>query len=170
MFHIVPCINLRPISLSALKQIPRAWYAIRYEKCNVIINTHCFIFLKFTLYMYSHVHNYIPSVWDAGSIMSVSVSFFVTCVILQITFTNGYNLNHISRLITALMPRSGFALESPWRGWAQVRFFSGPIDTELITMLFANMTIQMLKCYDILSKLYLRLDNFQGFLVLWIWF
>ena len=25
-------------------------------------------------------------------------------------------------------------------------FFSGPIDTELITMLFANMKIQMLRC------------------------
>jgi hypothetical protein len=45
--------------------------------------------------------------------------------------TTSCNLNHISRLITALIPRSG------------------PIDTELITMLFANMTIQMLRCYDI---------------------
>ena len=99
----------------------------------------------------------------------------VTCVILQITFSSRFpspmattncNLNHISRLITALMPRSGFALESPWRGWAQVRFFSWSNRYRAhrdVVRKYDDSDVEMLRH---LSQLYLRLDNFQGYLVL----
>ena len=74
----------------------------------------------------------------------------VTCVILQITFTNGYKLQP-QPYFTAhhcINAAVWFCLGVSMERMSTSPFFSGPIDTELITMLFANMTIQMLRCYQ----------------------
>ena len=70
----------------------------------------------------------------------------VTCVILQITFTNGYKL-YPQPYFTAhhcINATVWFCLGVSMERMSTSPFFSGPIDTELITMLFANMTIQIM--------------------------
>jgi hypothetical protein len=70
----------------------------------------------------------------------------VTCVILQITFTNGYKLQP-QPYFTAhhcINATVWFCLGVSMERMSTIPFFSGPIDIELITMLFANMAIQML--------------------------
>jgi hypothetical protein len=115
-------------------------------------------------------HNSFPVSWCClTALHSILVNVNVTCASLQITFcdTNGYKLQPqpYFTLITALIPRSGFALESPWKGWAQVRFFwSNRCRAHHdVVRKYDDSDVEMLWH---LSQLYLRLDNFQGFLVL----
>jgi hypothetical protein len=81
---------------------------------------------------------------------SIPVNVNVTCVILQITFcdTNGYNTLQLQPYFTAhhcINTTVWFCLGVSMEMMSTNPFFSGPIDIELITMLFVNKTIQMLR-------------------------